>query len=83
VITPEHLHLDKKITIIEEPVIVELNYDVPHDISTIKSMTLDKNREINGIITGIKGQYIFLGENVFNMRRHEGYIVDFEVSSPI
>ncbi len=78
--TPEHLNLKNDITIFESPVIMDLHFDTPSDILKYKSINLDKNPEISGIITGIKGQYIFLGENVFNMRRHEGYIVDIELT---
>lgn len=78
--TPGHLHLKKEIILFESPVLMEINFDTPKDILKYKSVNLDKNPEISGIITGIKGQYIFLGENVFNMRRHEGYVVDIELT---
>lgn len=78
--TPEHLNLKNDITLFESPVLMDLQFDIPNDILKYKSINLDKSPEISGTITGIKGQYIFLGENVFNMRRHEGYLVDMELS---
>ncbi|WP_161998247.1 DUF2797 domain-containing protein [Silvanigrella paludirubra] len=77
--TPAHLKLSDQIEYFHSPVIVNLNYDIPSEVLKFKSINLDKSSEIEGIITGIKGQYIFLGENVFNMRRHEGYIVDLDL----
>jgi Protein of unknown function (DUF2797) len=77
---PEHLHLENEITLFESPVLMDIHFDIPSEPLKYKSINLDKNPEISGIITGIKGQYIFLGENVFNMRRHEGYLVDIELT---
>ena len=50
----------------------------PHEMSPtkIKSLKLDKNPVIEGILTGIKAQYlIFDNEFVFNVRAHSGYNV--------
>ncbi|KAB8032095.1 DUF2797 domain-containing protein [Fluviispira multicolorata] len=77
--TPLHLNLSNEIEFFENPPLVEINYDSPGEIASIKSLSLDKNPEIEGKITGIKGQYLFLSNHVFNMRKHEGYIVDIEV----
>ena len=78
--TPKHLNLKNEIIIFDFPVLMNLHYNIPNEPLKYKSINLDKNPEINGTITGIKGQYIFLGENVFNMRRHEGYLVDIELT---
>jgi hypothetical protein len=33
--------------------------------------------EISGILTGIKGQYLIIDNNlVFNVRKHNGYLVE-------
>ena len=77
--TPEHLKLNKNIEFYDSAVIMNINYDVSTENLKYKSINLDKNPEIEGIITGIKGQYIFFGEQVFNMRRHEGYLVDLQL----
>ena len=35
-------------------------------------------QEINAVLKGIKGQYlIFENNEVFNVRSHEGFIIDF------
>ena len=45
----------------------------------VKSVGLDKMPVISGELTGIKGQYIYLDEtNVFNIRKHGGYLVEME-----
>ncbi len=67
-----------KITFLEHAPIVNINFPIPTDSDKIKSISLEKSPAIKGQITGLKGQYIFLGEQVFNMRSHEGFIVDFE-----
>ena len=43
----------------------------------IKSLKLDTHLNISGELKGIKGQYLILDKGVFNVRAHEGYIVDF------
>lgn len=51
--------------------------ETPTEINTLK---LDESRAIEGILTGIKGQYIILdNKNVINIRSHSGYNVVFEV----
>ena len=44
------------------------------------STTLEKNPDISGKITGIKGQYLLLQDKCFNVRRHEGQLVDWNLS---
>lgn len=44
----------------------------------VKSINLTKQDSFEGVLKAIKGQYlIFEGGTVFNVRSHEGYIVDF------
>lgn len=44
----------------------------------VKSIRLEKQAELEGILTGIKGQYlIFDNQNVLNVRNHAGYFVRF------
>jgi len=43
----------------------------------IKSVSLDDTKIIEGILTGVKGQYlIFDNQNVINIRKHGGYLVN-------
>ncbi|APJ05096.1 hypothetical protein AXG55_05445 [Silvanigrella aquatica] len=83
VTTPPHLNLSNEIKLIENPVIVAIQFNLNENNANAKykSINLDKNPEIEGVITGIKGQYLFFGEQVFNMRRHEGYVVNMEITT--
>ncbi|MEM9832974.1 MAG: DUF2797 domain-containing protein [Bacteroidota bacterium] len=64
----EYYIADAPITEIEYPV---LNYP-----NKVKSISLDKQPEIEGRLTGIRGQYWLLGDGrVFNVRNHGGYYV--------
>ena len=59
-----------------------INYPVEKYPTKIKSLKLEKNNLISGKLSGIKGQYlIFDGGEVFNVRSHEGYVVDFNTSN--
>ena len=45
-----------------------------------KSLNLDKTPNYEGVLKGIKGQYLIFEDNtVFNIRGNEGYIVDISV----
>lgn len=46
--------------------------------SKVKSIRLEKQSELEGVLTGIKGQYlIFDNQHVMNVRNHAGYFVRF------
>ena len=67
---------------IENDEITELNYPVLHYPEKVSSMSFDKTTQIQGKLTGIRGQYlIFDNKNVINIRRHTGYEIEInEVS---
>jgi hypothetical protein len=45
-----------------------------------KSLNLQKNPEYEGVLVGIKGQYlIFEDETVFNVRSNEGLVVGLDI----
>ncbi len=45
----------------------------------IKSLNFDKEAEVKGVLTGIKGQYLLFENNsVINMRKFGGYLVRFQ-----
>ena len=61
----------------EEIVKLDFPYEAPEKIT---SFTLDKKPEFEGILRGIKGQYLsFEGGNFINVRGHEGYVVEMEI----
>jgi len=54
--------------------LVEINYPISQYPEKIKSIDLEKNNEYNGILSGIKGQYlIFSDGSVINIRKYNGY----------
>ncbi|NKI30573.1 DUF2797 domain-containing protein [Croceivirga thetidis] len=47
----------------------------------VKSLNLEKTRSFEGVLKGIKGQYlIFEDQTVFNVRGHEGYYVGLDIN---
>ena len=55
-----------------------LRLDYPYEKpEKITAFTLDKNPEFEGVLNGIKGQYLsFEGGHVLNVRSHEGYLIE-------
>jgi len=65
--------------ILEDTEIHHLIYPVNSYPLKINSINLKKIPEFEGILTGIKGQYLMFDNNrVFNVRSHEGFVVDIE-----
>jgi len=61
--------------------ITEIEYPVISFPLNIKSIGFDKTPKIEGILTGIKGQYlIFQDDSVLNIRKHNGYFL--QIRSP-
>lgn len=72
---PEHL----KQWIKQDATETIINYPILNYPEKIKSLKLDTSPVIEGVLTGIKGQYLMLnGQNVINIRSHTGYLVSFE-----
>jgi len=54
----------------------ELNYPVLEYPTKVKSNSLDKTPIVEGVLKGIKGQYLLFEDGqVFNVRKHTGYHV--------
>ena len=47
----------------------------------VKSFNLDKQPEIDGLLQGIKGQYLIFDSGVINIRKYTAYNVQFSVYS--
>lgn len=60
---------------VDDDTIYDLNYPVTEYPSKITTLTLDKMPLIEGVLVGIKGQYLLFDTGVFNVRRHTGYSV--------
>ena len=76
----ESLASASDIEILEDAVLAEIEFPLWQDIpEKITSLNLEKNPSLNSKILGIKGQYLFLENGVFNVRRHEGFVVTCDV----
>ena len=52
---------------------VSIDYPVESYPSTITSLSFDKEQSIEGVLQGIKGQYLILDTGVLNIRKFGGY----------
>jgi hypothetical protein len=61
--------------------VIEIEYPVISFPKNIKSIGFYKTPKIEGVLTGIKGQYlIFQDDSVLNIRKHNGYFL--QIKSP-
>jgi hypothetical protein len=58
--------------------VVEINFPVNEYPEKIKSLGFDKVPVIEGVLNGIKGQYLILDCGVLNLRKHQGYFITVE-----
>ncbi len=77
----QHLPLELQQYVTDDNSIVNLDYPVNQYPQKINSLNFDKSPEVEGKLTGIKGQYLILAENrVLNIRRHNGYSIKLFVN---
>ena len=58
----------------------EINFPVRDFPEKVKSFNLDKQPLVEGLLKGIKGQYLILDSGVINIRKYTGYNVSFSAS---
>jgi len=58
--------------------VVEIRYPVDQYPEKVKSLNFDKQPEIEGVLKGIKGQYLILDTGVLNIRKFSGYNIDVD-----
>ena len=59
--------------------LLDLSYPVLEYPEKVKSLSFDKLPVVEGVLTGIKGQYLMFDYlNVLNVRKHQGYVVSLE-----
>ncbi|MCW7553447.1 DUF2797 domain-containing protein [Endozoicomonas gorgoniicola] len=59
------------------PTMIDILYPVEQYPSKISSLSFDKTPTIEGVLQGIKGQYLILDTGVLNIRKHTSYQVSF------
>jgi hypothetical protein len=67
------------ITFLPEEPVVDILFPVDHYPVKIKSLNLDKEPEVQGILLGIKGQYLLLDTGVINIRKYSGYEINVSI----
>lgn len=65
-----------EITLLDEKQ-VSIEFPVDKYPEKIKPLNLDKTPVVEGVLLGIKGQYLILDSGVINIRKYAGYLVEF------
>jgi len=60
-----------------EEQVVDIQYPVMQYPEKVKSFNFDKVANVEGVLQGIKGQYLLLDTGVINIRKFTGYEVEF------
>lgn len=61
----------------DDEILTDFSYPVLAFPAKVKSVSFDKTAKVEGILKGIKGQYlIFEDDSVINIRKHTGYEVE-------
>lgn len=58
--------------------VTRISYPVIKFPEKIKSFNFDKEAKLNGVLQGIKGQYLIFDDLVINLRKFSGYEISFE-----
>jgi hypothetical protein len=67
--------------VVSDAKIVEIQYPVEQYPAKVTSMSFDKMPLIEGVLQGVKGQYLILDTGVINIRKHTSYQVSVSVES--
>lgn len=59
--------------------VVNISYPIEKYPDKVKSLNFDKTPDINGILHGIKGQYLILDTGVINLRKFTGYNITVSI----
>lgn len=59
--------------------VTEISYPVMEHPTKVKALNFDKQAQVEGILKGIKGQYLMLDAGVLNIRKFSAYQVEFIV----
>jgi len=74
-------HGVEAITAIDTPESIDINYPVLEHPTKVKSFNFDKTPTVEGVLQGIKGQYLILDTGVINIRKFTGYEVSASISA--
>ncbi len=71
----EHEFGYESVSLLPEEQTVNIRYPVSQYPDKVKSFNFDKTAQIEGILQGIKGQYLIMDTGVLNIRKFAGYQV--------
>jgi len=71
---------DEAITALTDVPVQAIDYPVLEYPTKVKSLNFDKTPVVEGVLQGIKGQYLILDNGVINIRKFTSYRVDAELS---
>ena len=58
---------------------VDISYPLPEPPKKVTSLSLDKQSKVEGVLKGIKGQYLVLDTGVINIRKFTAYQVSVQI----
>ena len=67
----------QSIQTIADAAVTTINYPVLEYPSKVTSLNFDKQAQVEGVLKGIKGQYLMLDTGVINIRKFSAYRVEF------
>jgi len=70
---------DESITALTDVAVQAIDYPVLEYPTKVKSLNFDKTPVVEGVLQGIKGQYLILDSGVINVRKFTSYRVDEEL----
>ena len=74
----EQAHGPDALVHLPEQEIQSLQYPVLQYPTKVSSLNFDKTPEVQGVLQGIKGQYLILDGGVINLRKFTSYHIEFE-----
>jgi hypothetical protein len=70
-------HFEKRYC--DDAQVVNIQYPVDRYPQKISSLSFDKTKSIQGVLLGMKGQYLILDTGVINMRNFSGYCIKMTI----
>lgn len=65
--------------VLTDDTLIEIDYPVTQYPQKVKSLNLDKEPSVEGVLQGIKGQYLIFDCGVMNIRKYSGYQLKISV----
>ncbi len=72
---------EEAITYLPDEAEVDIAFPVAKHPEKVKSFNFDKTPVVEGVLEGIKGQYLIFDSGVINIRKFSGYLVEFSAET--